>query len=261
MAHERSSTDRAHKRMNIIDPIKQAMLALGAAPVMWLMLLLSVASFAVMLERAWFFRRTRVVDIAALVTALTEQLRKRDIDAAHAVLRASASTEAAVVDAGLRELRRGATAVGEAMAGAHLLQRQRLERRLNYLGTLANNAPFIGLFGTVVGIIMAFEQLSHGHAQGSASTAVMASIAEALVTTAIGIAIAVPAVVAFNAFQKRIQIIQDQTAALGHVLIGQLEGETATRLSLLRDSRENSLLRDATHALARHSAHATNEDA
>jgi biopolymer transport protein ExbB len=144
------------------------------------------------------------------------------------------------------------------MASATLLQRQRLERRLNYLGTLANNAPFIGLFGTVVGIIMAFEQLSHGHAQGSASAAVMASIAEALVTTAIGIAIAVPAVVAFNAFQKRIQLIQDQTAALGHILIGQLEGETNTRLGILRDAREGSLLRDATHALARH---AVTEDA
>jgi biopolymer transport protein ExbB len=209
------------------------------------MLLLSAASLAVMLERALFFYRTRA-DIETLVASLAEHLQLRDLVAARELLQASRSSEAAVASVGLAELRRGAAAVREAMAGATLLQRRRLERRLNYLGTLANNAPFIGLFGTVVGIMLAFDQLSASRAQGSASAAVMASVAEALVTTAIGIAIAVPAVVAFNAFQKRIQLVNDQTAALGHVLLGHLEGERSIRSAPgLRDAATRRLAEEA----------------
>jgi len=227
--------------MNPIAPIQHSLLALGAAPILWLMLVLSAASVAIMFERALFFHRTRV-DIEELFSALGRCLRSHDIQAAHELLETSCSAEAAVVSVGLAELHRGSNAVREAMAGAALLQRQRLERHLHYLGTLANNAPFIGLFGTVIGIMLAFDQLSLSRAQGSASAAVMASIAEALVTTAIGIGIAVPAVVAFNVFQKRIQVVHDQTAALGHVLLGFLAGERPT----------DSLLSVATAALARH---------
>jgi biopolymer transport protein ExbB len=237
--------------MDIVETTKNSMLTLGAAPVMWLMIALSILSLAVMLERALFFHRTGA-DIDALASAFGERLRHRDLEGARALLSKSRSSEAAVVRIGMAELRRGASAVREAMAGAALLQRRRLERRLNYLGTLANNAPFIGLFGTVVGIIMAFDQLSASRAQGSASGAVMASIAEALVTTAIGIGIAVPAVAAFNAFQKRIQVVGDQTQALGHVLLAHLEGEISAHEN--GASRDSSILRDATAALARHAS-------
>jgi biopolymer transport protein ExbB len=238
--------------MDIVEPLKHSMLALGATPVLWLMLVLSAGSLAVILERAWFFHRTRA-DIETLVTTLTERLRAYDMEGARQLLRGSRSAEAAVAQVGMSELRRGANAVREAMAGAALLQRRRLERRLNYLGTLANNAPFIGLFGTVVGIIMAFDQLSTSKAHGSASAAVMASIAEALVTTAIGIGIAVPAVAAYNSFQKQIQRVSDQTNALGHVLLAYVEGERAQPCS--GNGSDSTLLRDATHALARRASH------
>lgn len=204
--------------MNIVEAIKHALLAVGAAPVMWLMLALSIASLAVVLERAWLFTRIHA-DIDALSRALRERMEHADLLGARELLVRSASVEAAVVRAGLDQLARGPNAIREAMAGATLLQRNRLERGLNYLGTLASNAPFVGLFGTVIGIILAFDQLSLSGAKGSASAAVMASIAEALVATAVGIGVAVPAVVAFNAFQKRIRVIVDQATALGHVLL------------------------------------------
>ena len=209
--------------MNIVDPIKQSLLAFGAAPVMWLLLALSIASVAVMLERAWLLLRTRA-DLPALAGALRERLDAGDVPAARSLLEASPSAEAAIVRAGLDQLARGPNAIREAIAGATLLQRNRLERGLNYLGTLASNAPFIGLFGTVIGIILAFERLSAAGARGSASAAVMASIAEALVATAVGIGVAVPAVVAFNAYQKRIRVILDQAGALGSVLLAFAEG-------------------------------------
>jgi biopolymer transport protein ExbB len=232
--------------MDIVRSVKLGLLSVGASPVMWLMLGLSVASSAVMLERIVFFRRHRA-DLPALVQALSERMRAHDIDGARKLLAQSRSAEAAVVSAGFAELLRGTAAVREAMSGASLLQRARLERGLGFLGTLASNTPFIGLFGTVIGIIMAFEQLSASAARGSASQAVMASIAEALVATAVGIAVAVPAVVAFNIFQGHIRRVMDQSTALGHVLLTYLE-EPAR-------SRSSSLLHDATAALARSTAY------
>ena len=115
------------------------------------------------------------------------------------------------------------------MGGALALQRLRLERGLAYLGTLGNNAPFIGLFGTVIGIILAFEKLGQagamaGAASGSAPGEVMASIAEALVATAIGLAVAIPAVAAYNYFQRRIKSILAATEALSKLLLSFLEG-------------------------------------
>jgi biopolymer transport protein ExbB len=235
--------------MAIVQSIKVSMLSIGASPVMWLMIGLSVASLAVMLERAVFFQRIRA-DMSALARGLSERLRAHDIDGARRLLDQSRSAEAAVVAVGLAEFRRGARAVREAMAGASLLQRARLERGLGFLGTLASNTPFIGLFGTVIGIIMAFDHLSTSAARGSASQAVMASIAEALVATAVGIGVAVPAVAAFNAFQAKIRLVMDQTAALGHVLLTFLEDEYQRRPT--EERRSSALLHEAASALARH---------
>jgi biopolymer transport protein ExbB len=102
---------------------------------------------------------------------------------------------------------------------------------LAYLGTLGSNAPFIGLLGTVVGIIMAFDALGSGTATAETSALLMASIAEALVATAIGLAVAIPAIVAFNYFQRRIKTITTNSEALGRVLIGWLkERQEAARV-------------------------------
>jgi len=240
--------------MNIVEPIKHSLLAVGASPVMWLMLVLSVASVAVMLERAWLFVRI-YDDIEALSRSVRDRLRVGDLLGARTALEQSESAEAVIVHAGLEELPRGPNAVREAMAGATLLQRNRLERGLNYLGTLASNAPFVGLFGTVIGIILAFEELSAAGAKGSASAAVMASIAEALVATAVGIGVAVPAVVAFNAYQKRIRVIIDQATALGHVVLAHAEGEQSgarfpERAHDTPNAHRHDLLGEAATALA-----------
>lgn len=243
--------------MNIVEPIKHSLLAVGASPVMWLMLVSSIASAAVIVERAWLFIRIHD-DIEALSRQLRDRLRVHDLSGADAVLQQSESAEAWIVRAGLEELPRGPNAVREALAGATLLQRTQLERGLNYLGTLASNAPFVGLFGTVIGIILAFEQLSASGARGSASAAVMASIAEALVATAVGIGVAVPAVVAFNAYQKRIRVILDRATALGHVVLAHLEGHYehgphGARVHELTSARKD-LLDEATNALAAQTA-------
>src|SRR5262249_52145467 len=136
---------------------------------------------------------------------------------------------AVVAAAGLDHFDRGWEAVGEAMAGAKARLRVELERNLGILGTLGNNAPFIGLFGTVLGIIKAFADLSHNSGGGAA--AVMAGISEALVSTAVGLMVAIPAVIAFNFFQGKVRKTLARVDAVAHTLLatfGNGEGEASS---------------------------------
>lgn len=216
--------------MNLVEWLQRIMVGFGAAWVMWLMLGLSVISVAIILERGWFFWSLRD-DLVVLQRDLRNALRE-SIDAAKKRMEASPSAEAAVVLAGLAEASNGPAAAEEAMAGAAALQRMKLERRLAYLGTLGNNAPFIGLFGTVIGVVQAFAALGEaaktplaGAAGASqmAPQAVMSSIAEALVATAVGLIVAIPAVAFNNLFQRLIKSTLANTEALTRILMGYLK--------------------------------------
>jgi biopolymer transport protein ExbB/TolQ len=218
---------------SLIERVKSAMVGLGTGWILMLMLVLSIISLAIMLERAWFYWSLRD-DIEALMRDLGRFLRGGDLEGARRRLEESRSAEAAVVVAGLVEADRGFGAAEEAMLGASALQRLKLEKRLAYLGTLGNNAPFIGLLGTVIGIVAAFDELSKVKMAASAASsqlapeAVMARISEALVATAIGILIAIPAVAAFNAFQRVVRATVANTDALGHVLLAHLKADAVT---------------------------------
>jgi biopolymer transport protein ExbB len=226
---------------SLIDRVKSAMVGLGTGWVLLLMLVLSIVSLAIMLERAWLYWSLRD-DIDELMRDLGRLLRGGDLEGARRRLESSRSAEAAVVVAGLVESDRGVGAAQEAMEGASALQRLKLEKRLAFLGTLGNNAPFIGLLGTVIGIVAAFDELSKVKmAASSGSTqlapeAVMARISEALVATAIGILIAIPAVAAFNAFQRVVKGTLANTDALAHVLLAHLK---ATPLPASRETESN----------------------
>jgi biopolymer transport protein ExbB len=221
----------------MIERLKSAMVGAGAEWVLWLMLGLSVISLAIMLERAWLFYTLRD-DVEALMRDLGKLLRGGDLKGAKARLEQSPSSEAAVVVAGIAEADLGVASVEEAMAGAQALQRLKLERRLAFLGTVGNNAPFVGLLGTVIGIVGAFDELGKanaapaaGGAAASASAmapqAVMTSIAEALVATAVGLVVAIPAVAAYNIFMRQVKETTANTDALGHVLLAHLKGSNA----------------------------------
>ena len=213
--------------MKLVEWLQRIMVGFGASWVMWLMLGLSVVSVAIILERAWFFWSLRD-DLVALARDLRNALDD-SLEAARKRMEASPSAEAAVVSAGLDVAHKGAKSAEEAMHGAAALQRMKLERRLAYLGTLGNNAPFIGLFGTVIGVVAAFDALGQAAkapaAQQAAQMApqtVMSSIAEALVATAVGLAVAIPAVAANNFFQRKIKSILANTEALSRTLLAYL---------------------------------------
>lgn len=91
------------------------------------------------------------------------------------------------------------------------LERNRLEQGLTVLATLGSNAPFIGLFGTVLGIIQAFAAL--GAHQNNAAD-IMVGISEALIATAVGLFVAIPAVVAFNVFTRKLRVLLVRSEAL-----------------------------------------------
>jgi len=216
--------------MTIVERSKEILLGLGASPVLFFMLALSVLSVAVMLERLWFFS-THSVPLEPLARGLEEQLGKGDLAGARELTENSRSVETSVVQAGLAHAPRGIEAAREAMASATALGRLRLERRLAFLGTLGNNAPFVGLLGTVIGIVQAFDQLERAGLGGSASADIMGAISEALVATAIGLAVAIPAVGAFNYFQRRIRTTLGNAEALEHLVLSHLQGGLMSALS------------------------------
>jgi biopolymer transport protein ExbB/biopolymer transport protein TolQ len=199
----------------IVDRLLRIALV-GSSWVLYLLLALSVVSFAAMFERWLYFRRHRD-DLAGLRAKLKRALREGDLPAAEALLAASPSIEARVLRAALLWSDGGAEAVSDAIDSESSEARKDLERGMTLLGTLGNNAPFIGLFGTVLGVIEAFHQLGDG-ANKAAMGNVMGGIAEALVATGVGLFVALPAVVAFNVAQKRIGEIESGVANMGKLI-------------------------------------------
>lgn len=110
--------------------------------------------------------------------------------------------------------------IGDIINGEMSAWRKTLDRRLTFLGTLGNNAPFIGLFGTVLGIIKAFGELKSGLISPQA---IQGEIGEALRATAVGLLVAIPAVIAFNIFSKQVGRIGQNVEALGAILIAYLK--------------------------------------
>ncbi|MEZ4405420.1 MAG: MotA/TolQ/ExbB proton channel family protein [Polyangiales bacterium] len=200
---------------------------LGAEWVMWLLVGLSFATLAVAIERARYYRSLSD-DLDALASRLDVALRDDDLDHARTLLGASSSPAALVAAAGLDALDRGADPAERVMAGTLARAKQQLERGLSFLGTVGSNAPFIGLFGTVIGIIQAFDALKpppglRGAAAAAAAAAatgrVMGTIAEALVATAIGLLVAIPAVVAYNVFTRKVKSMLASTESLTQVVL------------------------------------------
>jgi biopolymer transport protein ExbB/biopolymer transport protein TolQ len=185
---------------------------LGSSWVMYLLLALSVVSIATMLER-WVFFRRRSDDIDELGEKLLGLLEKDDTAGARALLKQSRSVEASALAAGLRYWGQTVEAIEDAISGQMLRERRDLERGMTFMGTLGNNAPFVGLFGTVIGVIIAFQQLGTSQAAASMSQ-VMGGIAEALIATGVGLFVALPAVVAYNIVQKAIADIEDNVTAI-----------------------------------------------
>lgn len=194
----------------------------GAGWVMWLLVALSILVFAIAIERAIVLFRASG-DVTALRSTLAGALACGDLVAARTCVAASRLIEARVLEAGLGALPRGAAAVEDRLASEAQMARLNLERRLAILGTIGANAPFVGLLGTVIGIIRAFQALDASG--GQVSTALMSEIGEALTATAVGLFVALPAVALFNFFQRSIGARVSRAEALGREMLSFVKDE------------------------------------
>ncbi len=202
---------------------------LGSEWILYLLLILSVFSIATMFERWRYFSRFSG-DGDALRKKLGPLLDKDDLDGAVKVLDASRTVEARVAREALRWAPSGPEAMADAVDSELGRSKKELERGLNFLGTLGNNSPFVGLFGTVLGVIMAFSALGKNGQNNGAMGGVMSAIAEALVATGVGLFVALPAVVAYNAIQKRIGEVETEAASLTKLISAYLKaGKGAPR--------------------------------
>lgn len=169
---------------------------------MWLLLAISVIGLAVVIERLVFFS-TQHGDTKGLLRAIGGKIASDDIDGAMKVCRAQRGMLPRILEFGLQRGEKNRADITDALSIALMEHLNSLERNLGIVGTIAVIAPFVGLFGTVLGIIRAFQDIA---LKGNSTPAVVAAgVSEALVTTATGLIIAVIAVVFFNYFKTRIK--------------------------------------------------------
>jgi biopolymer transport protein ExbB/biopolymer transport protein TolQ len=196
------------------DPLSlwhnMGMLAKGVVIILFIM---SVWSFAVMIDRALYFSAARKQS-REFAPRVAGALRDGKLDEAVKIAdRNKKSHLAEVVTAGLQEFRNygsgGTVTEDQIEASQRALERSeaivhaKLKRGLGGLATIGSTAPFIGLFGTVVGILNAFRAIAEQKTPGIG--AVASGISEALVTTAFGLLVAIPAVMAFNYFTGKVE--------------------------------------------------------
>ncbi len=175
---------------------------MGAEWVLYLLLILSVFSVAIMIEKFIIFKIREIK--RDRFSKILEKIREYGIEAIRPDISKGRTFFERIFYFTI-ENGNDATRREESLNIAIMREKLYLEKRLAFLGTLGNNAPFIGLFGTVLGIIKAFHDLSINQQGGAA--VVMAGISEALVATAVGLFVAIPAVVAYNYFMRWIKRI------------------------------------------------------
>jgi biopolymer transport protein ExbB/TolQ len=199
---------------------------LGSEWVLYLLIALSVVSFATMFER-WLYFRRRTGDIAELRRELSKFLHAGDLAGAQKFLDGQRAVEARLAREALRWVGGGPEALNDAVESELARLRKDLEQGTNFLGTLGNNAPFVGLFGTVLGVIIAFSALGAAGQNTQAMGGVMNGIAEALVSTGVGLFVALPAVVAYNVIQKRIGDVESASISLTKPISAHLKANPA----------------------------------
>lgn len=167
--------------------------------------LFSVVSLAIILERVFYFRRNKRIKRTELMKALSASLEQKDYAQAADICRKADTPFARVALEGLNKHGKGELALTNAMDRQKGSEINNLERYTGLLGSVGSTVVYVGLFGTVLGIIRAFQDIAlTANGTGGGVGMVINGIAEALISTALGICVAVPAVIAFNLLQKAI---------------------------------------------------------
>jgi biopolymer transport protein ExbB len=193
---------------------------LGAEWVMWLLIGLACLTVIISVERLYLYMSTRI-DVTRTARKLLQNLDKGDLDQAKDLVKRAKGMEERVLGDALSLYHAGPDAVEEIAHASMIRERQRYERLLSFLGTVGSNGPFVGLLGTVIGIIISFAELGRNPKGGL--EVVGPGISEALVATAVGLLVAIPAVVLFNWFKALLKKRVNDTDFLCRLVIAQLK--------------------------------------
>lgn len=177
----------------------------------------SIFSLAIIVERLLYFKSRSKVRRIDFMKRIKNNLQDSDIKGALKASEVVNTPFSQVVHAGLKLSGHNETVISNAMEREITVETNKLERNINITGTIGSIAVYIGLFGTVLGIIRAFHDIS---STGSGELNVVTrGIAEALVCTAAGLAVAVPAVIFYNYFIKKIDdFIADMELSASEVM-------------------------------------------
>ncbi len=188
----------------------------GAEGILWFLIVLSLISFTLIFER--FFSLYSIKRSSDKINKrLKEALATNNYEDLDYLSRDRDTLEGRALNIGIRHIKENGTeGLAESFNSFALMEKPKLEKSLSFLATIGSNSPFIGLLGTVLGIMKAFKDLSL--AQGNVSV-VMTGIAEALVATAVGLFVAIPAVIAYNYFQRQVKSILTNLEAVKEMCV------------------------------------------
>jgi len=176
----------------------------NGGPVLWVIILVSFYAAYIFFERFLKLRKERV-DADSLMVRVNASIVNRDLDAALYTCENFGGPVARVIETALIKLPSGRTAVEAAFKEGFLREEQHLSRGLRPLATIAQIAPLLGLLGTVTGMIKAFAVIENSGLGNSAELA--GGIGQALITTAAGLIVAIPALIGHNYLASRVDAI------------------------------------------------------
>lgn len=197
----------------------QTYVDLGESSIFFIMALASVLAVAVFVERLIVFRKSISQKSETFLQNLTISLRKKNIpEIKELISQAEDTVYTRFTSYSIERLEENPEGLPNFMEGKILSEKIELEKRLPILNTLGNNAPFIGLLGTVLGVIKAFYNL--GTLGNTGAEVVMRSISTALLATAAGLAIAIPVVMVNNFFSRKMKVILANLEILSREFLG-----------------------------------------
>lgn len=171
--------------------------------VLWILIMLSVVSLGMILERFFALRKVAVESLK-IRNRVKLAMQSHSLDDVEELSRNPETIEGRALSFALKHIKEsGSKGLEEVFNTIALVERPELERYLSFLATVGSNAPYIGLLGTVLGIMKAFNDLAQSPDAGQQT--VMAGISLALVATAAGLFVAIPAVISYNYFQRQVK--------------------------------------------------------
>lgn len=193
--------------------------------VMWPIILCSIAALAIIGERVWYLQRRNVAP-PGLLTQVQQWIARQELDSSRIAQLRAGSLLGQVLAAGLINRRHAPEIIMQAIEDAGRHAAPQMERYLNTLGTIAAISPFLGLLGTVLGMIQMFAGIG---TQGLGDPSLVASgISQALVATAAGLIVAIPALMAYRYFRGRVD-----------ELVVEMEKDAMRLVDILQGRRES----------------------